>query len=194
MARFLGTAGYVLERAPPTTGSTMRLVRYSAICLHRRDALFFWRAASETADHRSAPPSRTATSLTGSLFSFVMGIGLYGLTYLYPVFLARVGGYSSMMIGETMFVTGIAMFVAAPIVGRLSTRLDPRIMIAAGFAGFALGTWQASMVTKDWAFHELLIPQILRGGSLMLCMVPITNAALGTLAPQQLKTPPASST
>jgi DHA2 family multidrug resistance protein len=60
-------------------------------------------------------------------------------------------------------------------------------MIAAGLLGFALGTWQASMVTKDWAFQELLIPQILRGSSLMLCMVPITNAALGTLPPQRLK-------
>ena len=35
-----------------------------------------------------------------------MGIGLYGLTYLYPVYLARVRGYSSLQIGETMFVTG----------------------------------------------------------------------------------------
>ena len=30
----------------------------------------------------------------GSAFSFVMGIGLYGLTYLYPLYLARVRGYS----------------------------------------------------------------------------------------------------
>ena len=43
------------------------------------------------------------------------------------------------------------------------------------------------MVTKDWAFDQLLIPQILRGASLMLCMVPITNAALGTLPPQRIK-------
>jgi DHA2 family multidrug resistance protein len=33
----------------------------------------------------------------------------------------------------------------------------------------------------------LLIPQILRGVSLMLCMVPINNLALGTLPPSQLK-------
>jgi len=27
---------------------------------------------------------------TGSMFSFILGVGLYGLTYLYPVYLARV--------------------------------------------------------------------------------------------------------
>ena len=87
-----------------------------------------------------------------------MGIGLYGLTYLYPVFLARVRGYSSLMIGETMFVTGIAMFFTAPIVGRLSTKVDPRFMMAVGFVGFALGTWQASVITEDWAIRRIAHP------------------------------------
>ena len=46
----------------------------------------------------------------GSLFSFVLGIGLYGLTYLFPVYLAQVRGYDALMIGETMFVSGLVMF------------------------------------------------------------------------------------
>jgi DHA2 family multidrug resistance protein len=79
------------------------------------------------------------------------------------------------------------MFFSAPIVGKLMTRVDPRWMIAVGFFGFGLGTWQAHYITRDWDFYELLIPQILRGSSLMLCMVPINNLALGTLPNQQLK-------
>jgi len=116
-----------------------------------------------------------------------MGIGLYGLTYVYPVYLAQVRGYDAMMIGETMFVSGVAMFLTAPISGRLSQILDPRIMMLIGFAGFAAGTYIASGITSDWDFWELLVPQILRGCSLMLCMVPINNLSLGTLPPDQLK-------
>ena len=56
-----------------------------------------------------------------------------------------------------------------------------------GFLGFALGTYIASGITSDWDFKELLIPQILRGCSLMLCMVPINNLSLGTLPPDELK-------
>ena len=67
------------------------------------------------------------------------------------------------------------------------TRVDPRIMIALGFFGFAVGTWQASYVTKDWDFYELLMPQMLRGFSLMAAMVPINHTALSTLAPARLK-------
>jgi DHA2 family multidrug resistance protein len=117
----------------------------------------------------------------------VLGIGLYGLTYIYPVYLAVVRGYSSLMIGKTMFVTGLCMFFTAPLAGRLMTRVDPRIMIATGFIFFAVGTYQASFVTVDWDFWELLWPQIFRGVGLMLSMVPINNLALGTMPPQKIK-------
>ncbi len=60
-------------------------------------------------------------------------------------------------------------------------------MMMIGFMGFALGTYLASGITVDWDFNELLLPQILRGCSLMICMVPINNLSLGTLPPAQLK-------
>jgi MFS transporter, DHA2 family, multidrug resistance protein len=125
--------------------------------------------------------------LAGSSFSFVMGIGLYGLTYLYPLYLARVRGYSSLQIGETMFVSGACMFLMAPVAGFLSRKLDPRVMMAMGFAAFAFGTWLITGLTKDWDFWELFVPQIFRGVGLMICMVPINNIALGTLPPDRIK-------
>jgi MFS transporter, DHA2 family, multidrug resistance protein len=92
-----------------------------------------------------------------------------------------------LMIGKTMFVTGVCMFIMAPISGRLMGKVDPRLMIAIGFGGFGLGTLQASYITQDWDFWELLVPQMLRGFSLMLCMVPINNLALGTMPPNKIK-------
>jgi DHA2 family multidrug resistance protein len=123
----------------------------------------------------------------GSLFSFVLGIGLYGLTYLYPVYLAQVRGYDSLMIGETMFVSGAVMFLSAPIAGQLNERLDPRFILVAGFVFFAIGTWQMTYLTSDWDFWELLWPQVFRGVGLMFAIIPVTNTALGTLPPDRVK-------
>jgi len=92
-----------------------------------------------------------------------------------------------LMIGETMFVSGLAMFATAPIAGQLSQRFDPRFVLIAGFLLFAAGTWQMTFVTKDWDFWELLWPQIFRGVGLMLSIVPVTNTALGTLPPDRMK-------
>ena len=70
---------------------------------------------------------------TGSMFAFVLGMGGEPPHLHLKVYLAVVRGYSSLMIGKTMFVTGLCMFFTAPLAGRLMTRVDPRIMIAAGF-------------------------------------------------------------
>jgi len=86
-----------------------------------------------------------------------------------------------------MFVSGLAMFASAPVVGRLATKLDPRFMLMAGFLLFALGTFDMHYLTKDWDFWELFWPQIFRGVGLMCAMVPVTNVALGTLALDRLK-------
>jgi DHA2 family multidrug resistance protein len=86
-----------------------------------------------------------------------------------------------------MFVSGIAMFLCAPIAGQLSQKFDPRYVLMTGFLLFAVGTWEMTYVTKDWDFWELLWPQIFRGIGLMFSIVPVTNTALGTLAPERMK-------
>jgi DHA2 family multidrug resistance protein len=69
----------------------------------------------------------------------------------------------------------------------LSSKIDLRILLLAGFMGFASSTWMLTGMTAEWDFSELLWPQIIRGGSLMLCMVPINNLALGTLPVDKMK-------
>jgi DHA2 family multidrug resistance protein len=123
----------------------------------------------------------------GCLISFCVGIGLYGLTYMYPRYLAEVRGYSALMIGETMFVTGITMFLVAPIVGRLMQKVDMRLIIAFGLVTFATGSYLMTGITRDYDFYELLFPQILRGIGMMCAMVPTNTIALGTLPPERVK-------
>jgi DHA2 family multidrug resistance protein len=187
MAAFLGALEYFLEEGPLKGWFDEPAIVWAAAISASGAVLFFWRAFTAPQPIVDLTAFDNRNFWTGSLFSSILGIGLYGLTYLYPVYLARVRGYSALMIGETMFVTGACMFLAAPVVGRLMTRVDPRLMIAVGFLGFSLGTLQASFVTKDWDFYELLVPQVLRGFSLMLCMVPINNLSLGTLPPERIK-------
>ncbi len=187
MALFLGSLEYVLEEGPRYDWFDDQTIATFAVLATVGAVIFFWRAFTAKEPIVELRAFKNRNFAFGSAFSFTMGIGLYGLTYVYPVYLGQVRGYDSLMIGETMFVTGVAMFLTAPISGRLSSILDPRVMMLIGFLGFALGTYLASGITSDWDFWELLLPQILRGSSLMLCMVPINNLTLGTLPPEQLK-------
>ena len=187
LAVFLGSLEYVLEEGAADDWLQSKVIFNLAATCVISGSLFFWRMFTMPNPLVEFTAFKNRNFTAGCIFSFTMGIGLYGLTYLYPVYLARVHQYSALMIGETMFVTGVAMFFTAPIAGRLSAKVDPRIMIGGGFVGFAIGTWQASSITIEWGFWELLVPQILRGVSLMMCMVTVTNVSLGTLPPAQLR-------
>jgi DHA2 family multidrug resistance protein len=123
----------------------------------------------------------------GCTFQFCVGIGLYGLTYLFPIYLAQVRGYSPIMIGNTLFVTGVTQFLFSPLLGQLLRRVDLRLLIFIGLMLFAFGTWQMTFITKDFDFWELFWPQVLRALGLMLAMVPANNIALGTLPPHLMK-------
>jgi DHA2 family multidrug resistance protein len=187
MAGFLGALEYVLEEGPQYDWFQDTSVFILGLVCVVSAVFFFWRvltAKEPIVDIRAFTDRNFAL---GSMFSFCVGIGLYGLTYIYPRYLAEVRGYSAVMIGETMFVSGAAMFLTAPLVGRLMTRVDLRYMIAAGLIIFAIGSWQMTWITRDYDFYELLWPQIFRGVGIMMAMVPVNNIALGTLPPDRLK-------
>ena len=186
MAAFLGALEYILEEGPNKNWFEENAIIYGALISATAAIIFFWRSFTSP-NPVVVLRINNRNFWAGCLFSFVLGIGLYGLTYIYPVYLARVRGYSALQIGETLFVSGMAMFAFAPIVGRAMGRIDMRALVALGFLGFGISSWLASGVTKDWAFGELLIPQILRGASLIMCMIPINNIALGAMAPEDVK-------
>ena len=172
MAGFLGSLEYVLEEGPQYEWLQDTSVAVCATICAVSALAFFWRVLTV---EEPIVDIRTFTDRNfglGCLISFCVGIGLYGLTYMYPRYLAEVRGYSALMIGETMFVSGITMFLTAPIVGRLMQRFDMRLIIAAGLVIFALGSFQMTWITRDYDFYELLVPQVLRGIGMMFAMVP----------------------
>jgi MFS transporter, DHA2 family, multidrug resistance protein len=187
MAVFLGSLEYVLEEGPRWRWLEDGTIAGFAALAAVAGIGFFWRAftaAEPIVDLRTYANRNFAI---GSVFAFVLGIGLYGSVYLVPLFLGRVRGYNSLEIGETMFITGVGMFVASPVVGRLSQSFDPRLLVGLGLATTGVALWQTAALTNQSAFPELWFPLLLRGFGMMFVMVPTTGLALGTLPPQRLK-------
>ena len=187
MAVFLGSMEYVMEEGPrwdwlddPTIAAFAAACAVSAV-------IFFWRAFTRTDPIVELRAYGNANFAFGSVFAFIVGIGLYGAVYLIPLFLGRIRGYNSLQIGETMFITGLAMFLAAPIVGRLSRVVDLRLLLAFGMATTGVAMWMTAQLTAQSAFGELWLPLSLRGIGTMFAMVPVNQLALGTLPPAMIK-------
>lgn len=184
---FLGAMEYVLEEgAKDDWFASGTIAGLTAVMLFG-GFLFFWRAftAEEPVVRLDAFADRNFAM--GSIFSFGMGIGLYGMIYVIPVYLSGVRDYTALQTGEAMMVTGIAMFLTAPVAGRLTQSMDPRLMMGVGLVLFSWSCWDLSRITADWDYWEIFLPQLTRGVSLMLCMVPVSNIALGMLPPEKVK-------
>jgi DHA2 family multidrug resistance protein len=117
----------------------------------------------------------------GCAMSFVLGVGLFGSTYLLPVFLGGARGYGALDIGKVMLATGVAQLATAPVAVALERRVGTRLLTAFGFALFALGLGLNAFETTATGFRELFWPQIIRGSAIMFCLLPPTRMALGHL-------------
>src|SRR4030095_14851140 len=122
----------------------------------------------------------------GCMLSFILGMSLYGMVYLMPVFLAFVRGHDAYEIGQIIVVTGLAQLLMAPIVVVAEKWFDARLLTAAGFAFFGARLWMSSGQTRGTDFDEMLVPQIVRGAAIMLCLLPPIRVALGHLPPEQV--------
>ncbi len=114
----------------------------------------------------------------GCALSFVFGFGVYGATYLMSVFLGLVRGHNPLVIGEIMMVSGAVQLLTAPLAAWLETRMDPRLLTAIGFGLFGAGLLANGFETSSTDFDGLFWPQVLRGVSIMLCLLPATRLAL----------------
>ena len=122
----------------------------------------------------------------GCVLSFTLGICLFGMVYLMPVFLSFVRGHGPLRIGEIMLVTGAAQLFMAPLAVQLEKYVDARWLTILGFTVFALGLGLSTHQSSDTDYNEMFWPQVIRGASIMLCLLAPTRIALGGLAAHEI--------
>lgn len=187
LALFLGALQYVLEEGPRHEWFNDEAVLSAAWLSIVGAIVFFERTFFSTMPVLKLTPFRRPTFAMACVLNLVIGFGLYAATFLTPVYLGQVRGYSSLQIGATVFVTGIAMTITAPIAARLSTKVDGRYVIAVGFAMFAASLFMFSDINSQWGFQELFWPQVMRGLAMLLCIVPAVGMALNGVPPEDLR-------
>lgn len=178
LAVFLGGLQYVLEEGPRHEWLGDVSVATAAWLSFVGGLVFLERCFRSANPVVSLAPFRRRLFVLACLLNFVIGVGLYATIYLTPVFLELVRGYSSLQIGWVVVVSGAFMALGAPISVRLLAVIDGRIVIAAGFALFALYLLLYSNVTSEWGFAELFVPQAIRGIAILLCIMPAISMAL----------------
>ncbi len=187
MAVFLMSLQYVMEEGTSEHWFGSETIVVMSTVTFFAGMVFFWRTLTYFNPIIDFKVFGNRNFLVGTAFTFVMGVNMFGGSFLLPLFLGRVGGMSAGEIGVTMGVSGLAMFLAGPLCGRLVRILDPRVMMVGGMVISSGGLWMAHALTPEWGFTEFAIMQIFRSFGVMFAMVASQQVTMSTLAPSLVK-------
>ena len=113
----------------------------------------------------------------GCAISVAFGLGMYGVMFALPVYLAQVQGYNAGQIGRTIMWSGIPQLVMMPLAALLTLRVDSRKLVALGLALFAASCFMNGQLTALTAHDQLRASQMLRALGMPLVIVPLTGLA-----------------
>jgi len=129
---------------------------------------------------------KNRTYATGVFLMTVVGFVLYGSMVLLPVMLQTLFGYSALEAGKAMAPRGVGSLIMMPMVGMLTTKIDPRKLLALGLTiGAITMLWlgQINLNANQWDF---MLPQFMQGAGMALLFVPLTTVSMATINPQRM--------
>ena len=126
---------------------------------------------------------RDRSLAVGTIFTFILGFGLYSSVFIFPVFAQNLLGFTAMQTGLILLPGGIATAIMMPVVGKILQKrlIPPQLMNALGFVSFFLFTYLLSKSTLDSGRVNFFWPLIFRGVGLGFLFVPLTTLALSGL-------------
>ncbi len=122
----------------------------------------------------------------GCLLIALFGGCIYAIVTLLPLFYQTLMGYPAGAAGIAVAPRGLGALVIMPIVGVLTSRLDNRWLIAAGFAAFGWASYQFGGLTLGISEWSLTWPIVVSGVAAGMVFVPLTTTTMGTLGNEQM--------
>jgi MFS transporter, DHA2 family, multidrug resistance protein len=118
----------------------------------------------------------------GIFTSFVLGVALYGSTFIFPVFCQNLLGFTAQQTGLILLPGGLATIACMPFVGQMLKRGIPaQIMSAIGFTLFFVFCYMLFSSTLESGTSDFFWPLIIRGVGMALLFVPLTTLAIADL-------------
>ena len=122
--------------------------------------------------------------VTGLLLIFIVGMVLFATRALMPTMLQGLMGYPAKLAGLVTAPSGLGTMAAMMIVGRLTGKVDFRLLLGVGFAITAFSLWQMMHYTLVLSQSDIVWPGVVQGVGLGLVFVPLSAATFATLSPQ----------
>lgn len=184
----VGSLQFVLERGQEadwfSDSTILSMTILSAVSFY----LFIWREMTCKNPIVNLKVLKDGNLKIGVILTFILGFGLYGSTFIIPLYLQSSLGWSAYQAGLIMVPAALVTAFMMPIVGQLIQRgVKQQYIAATGFFMFFIySVWGHNILTPDTGGDSFFWLLMFRGFALSMLFIPITTLALSTLKGREI--------
>ena len=188
LAVTVGSLQYVLERGQEDDWFASNTIITLTITFVLGLYFFIWRELTYKNPIVALRVLKNGNLRVGTILSFLLGFGLYGSTFIIPLYTQSTLGWTAQQAGALMIPAALTTAFMMPIIGQLLQKgVKQQYLVALGmliFFGYSF--WGYKILTPDTGKDAFFWMLILRGLGMGMLFIPITTLSLSTLKGQEI--------
>ena len=188
LAIFVGSLQYILEKGQDDDWFNNSTIVILTVVSILGFFFFIWREVIFRNPVVNLRVLKNVNLRVGTILSFILGFGLYGSTFIIPLYTQSTLGWTATQAGELLIPSALTTAFMMPIIGKLLQRgLRQQYMVAFGMLMFFFFCfWGYKILTPDTGQGAFFWMLILRGFAMGMLFIPITTLSLSTLSGRQI--------
>lgn len=118
----------------------------------------------------------------GSIVNVILGVGLYGVVFILPLYLGQIHGYDASQIGTVIIWLGMPQLMIIPLVPKMMEHIDSRVLIGIGVLFFGGSSFLTAHLDMNFAGPQFDFPLVIRAIGQPLIMVPLSAVTTSGMA------------
>lgn len=188
LALAVGSLQYVLERGQEDDWFTSTSITSLTVISVLGFFFFIWRELTTKNPIVELRVLGNGNLRVGTILSFILGFGLYGSTFIIPLYVQSTLHWTPQQAGALMIPAALTTAFMMPIIGKILQKgAKQTLLVAIGMVIFFMYSfWGYKVLTPDTPKDAFFWMLILRGLGMGLLFIPITSLSLSTLKGQQI--------
>lgn len=188
LALSVGSLQYVLERGQEDDWFSSPTITALTVTFVLGFFFFIWRELTAKNPIVELRVLKNGNLRVGTILSFILGFGLYGSTFIIPLYTQSTLGWTAQQSGALMIPAALTTAFMMPIIGKMLQKgAKQQILVAIGMLIFFIYSfWGYRILTPDTGKDAFFWMLIFRGIGMGMLFIPITALSLSTLKGQQI--------
>jgi MFS transporter, DHA2 family, multidrug resistance protein len=121
-----------------------------------------------------------------NIILIIFSLGMFGSTFLLPMYLQNSLGYTALQAGSVFLPVGIIQGMTAPLSGRISDRISPKLPLFAGVILFSFSFYLNSNLSWLTELRFIMLSLYLRGFAMGLMFTALTTVSLSEIPREKM--------